>query len=84
MNWNIDTEEGMENAIAWQDKLLASVRQGGRWIVPRSMTIFEIDHAGKTVRKCLESVRPEPTIVRVLKAAGWKVVGPDGKTEINK
>lgn len=83
MNWDIDTEEGMANAIAWQKQLLAVVTQGDRWVVPRSLTIFEIDHAGKTVRKC-SGGRPEPTIVRVLKAAGWRVVGPDGKREIDK
>lgn len=84
MNFNIDTPEGMKNAIRWQLNLLSTITQGGRWVVPRSLTIFEVDHANKTVRKCAEAMRPEPIIVRVLKAAGWKVVGPDGVTEINK
>jgi hypothetical protein len=90
MNFNIDTPEGMKNAIEWQNNLLRTITQGGRWVVPRSLTIFEVDHANKTIRKCVggaplgSSRKGEPIIVRVLKAAGWKVVGADGVTEINK
>lgn len=83
MNWNIDTEEGMENAIKWQQGMLRMVAQGGRWVVPRSFTIFEVDHRNKTVRKCTGQA-PEPIIVRVMVAAGWRVVGPDGATEIDQ
>lgn len=85
MNFNIDTPEGMKNAIVWHNNLLSTITQGGRWVVPRSLTIFEVDHVRKTVRRCYDnSLMPEPIIVRVLKAAGWKVVGPDGVTEIDK
>ena len=72
MNWNIDTPEGMANAIAWQTQMISVLKSGGRWIVPRSMTVYEIDHERKVAR-CCTGFRPEPTIVRVFNAMGWTV-----------
>lgn len=76
MNLNIDTTDGMANAVAWQERHVALLGQGGRWIVPRSGTVYEIDHANKTARRCF-GFRPEPTIERVFEAMGWKVVDHD-------
>lgn len=71
VNFNIDTEEGMANAVAWQKKLFATMVDGGRWIVPRSMSIYEINHSTKTVRRIM-GMYEEPVIKRVVEATGWK------------
>lgn len=71
VNWNIDTPEGMENAIAWTDKTFATLVDGGRWVVPRSMSIYEVSHSTKTVRRVM-GMFEEPVIQRVVEAAGWK------------
>lgn len=71
VNWNIDTPEGMENAVAWTDRTFAALVDGGRWIVPRSMSIYEISHSTKTVRRIM-GMFEESVIQRVVEAAGWK------------
>lgn len=71
-HFNLDTEEGMADAIAWMNAKLAEFPEGGgRWIVPRSGSVYEVDHKLKTVRRVL-GYFDEPTIERVIKAAGWK------------
>lgn len=69
---NIDTPEGMRAAIAWQTQLVNVIAQGGRWVVPRSGSIYAIDHEGKQAKR-LSGFAPEPTITRVFLAMGWKV-----------
>ncbi len=76
MNFNIDTEEGMANAVAWQQKMIDVLADGGRWVVPRSGTIYMIDKTNKRARKVL-GLKPEPTITRVFEAMGWTVEGND-------
>lgn len=70
-NFDISTDEGMANAVAWQKKVLDALVDGGRWVVPRSMSIYEISHTTKTVRR-LMGAHEEPIIRRVIEAAGWK------------
>lgn len=70
-NFNIDTEEGLANAVKWTNHVFSLIVDGGRWIVPRSMSAYEINHGTKTVRRVLGAF-PEPIIERVIKAAGWK------------
>lgn len=68
---NIDTEEGMADAVAWMNVNLSTFAEGGRWIVPRSGSIYEVSHSTKTVRRIM-GLFDEPAIERVIKAAGWK------------
>lgn len=72
-SWDLNTAEGMENAIAWQLKLFSTLADGGKWVVPRSGTIYTIHHAKKTVVRRL-GFAPEPDIERVIRAAGWTVL----------
>lgn len=69
---NIDTEQGMKDAVAWQEAHIAFVKDGGTWIVPRSNTFITINHKDKRAT-FVSSANPEPTIVRVFKAMGWEV-----------
>lgn len=73
MNFDIDTAEGMERAVAWQDALFSKMVDGGRWIVPRSMSIYEVSHSTKTVRR-ISGMFEERVIQRVCEAAGWKYI----------
>lgn len=70
INFNIATEEGMANAVEWTNKTFAVLADGGRWIVPRSGSIYEVSHSTKTVRRIM-GLFDEPEIERVIKAAGW-------------
>lgn len=69
---NIDTPQGMREAIAWQTKLVNAITQGGRWVVPRSGSIYMIDKEGKRAKR-VPGLLPEPTITRVFLAMGWTV-----------
>lgn len=70
-NLNIDTEQGMAAAVAWQTALVGKIKDGGTWIVPRSHSIYNINHKMKYARKI--SGDPEPSIERVFEAMGWRV-----------
>ena len=78
MNYNIDTIEGMNNAVEWQAQMLSVLVDGGRWVVPRSGSIWEINRTTRTARLCAQ-ILPDPLVVRVFKASGWKVVDAEGK-----
>ena len=71
--YDLDTEEGMANAIAWTNRTLETLNDDGIWIVPRSgMLIRVLSHSDKVLR-VLEGETPDPSITRVLKAAGWTI-----------
>lgn len=72
MNYDIDTEEGMNNAVRWTQATLDNIKDGGKWVIPRSGTIVTIDHANKTAH-ILAGYLPEPDTERVIKAMGWEV-----------
>lgn len=70
MNYDLDTEEGMKNAVTWTNNCMALLRDGGTWIVPRSGTVVtRIDKRRVRVREFI----PDPSIKRVLIAAGYDV-----------
>lgn len=71
-NYNLDTDEGMANAVLWTNNTLALLRDGGIWYVPRSGTVVTVvGHADKTAR--VRSFVPDPSIERVLRAGGWSI-----------
>lgn len=70
-NMNIDTPEGMKNAVAWQEAHIARMADGGVWAVPRSGSFYTISKATKTAVRT--GLLPEPTIERVFEAMGWSV-----------
>lgn len=70
MDYDLDTEEGMKNAINWTNITLGHLADGGRWYVPRSGTIITVvDRLGK--RCAIFSDSPDPSLMHVLGAAGW-------------
>ena len=69
----INTAEGMAQAVAWQTAHCALIKEGGTWAVPRSGTVIIISHKNK--QATFYGLLPEPDIGRVFEAMGWVVVG---------
>lgn len=72
MNFDIDTPKGMENAVAWQQRLVDSVKDGGSWAVPRSGSVYTLDKVNKVATRAA-FFYIDHQIDRVFKAMGWKV-----------
>jgi len=72
MNYDIDTEEGMSNAVQWLQYNFSVIKTGGKWVIPRSGTIVTVDHPNKTAY-ILAGHTPEPDTERVIKHMGWEV-----------
>lgn len=71
-NLNLDDPFEFEVAKVWTYRLLTSMKTGGKWIVPRSMSTYIVVHGPKMLVKVSGS--PEPSITRVVTAIGWEVV----------
>ena len=73
INYDINTEEGMRNAIEWTERCLGKLKDGGVWYVPRSCTVVQIiSHDRKELK--LVSIIPDRSIRLVLAAAGWTFI----------
>jgi hypothetical protein len=73
MNYDLNTKEGMNNAIKWTRAMFNQIKDGGAWMVPRSMTMVRINHTDK-VATLLVGFAPDPSLRRVIEAMGWTVV----------
>ena len=69
---DINTSEGMKDAIAWMENMIRMVADGGLWAVPRSTTIIQIDKTNKNA-VILRQRKPDTSIDAVFKAMGWEV-----------
>ncbi len=73
MNYNLNTAEGMANAIRWTEELLATLNEGGVWAIPRSSSGYMlVDRKDKLIR--LTFGQGDGATERVLAEAGWRVV----------
>lgn len=75
MNFDINSKQGMANAVKWTNNTLRHLKDGGTWMVPRSGTqVIMLDYAA---RKCrvVEGFEPDLSITKVLRAGGWVVEG---------
>lgn len=72
-NYNVATKSGMQNSVAWLNSFVARIAQGGTWMIPRSGTIYVIDHAAKKAHKTC-ALLPDPSLDQVFEAAGWTVI----------
>lgn len=73
MNYDLDTKEGMVNAIIWTKKLIEGLNDGGTWLVPRSGTMVTFDKKTQTATVNAPFAR-DTSVTRVLTAMGWKIV----------
>lgn len=71
MNYNLDTQDGMANAIAWTQDMLDHLNNIGVWIVPRSGSLVHFDQEKKTAN--VVSFLPDNSLARVLTAMGFTV-----------
>ena len=72
MNYDLDTKDGMANAVQWTTEHFAKLKDGGIWIVPRSGTLVRVNHTDKTAT--IHNTTPDPSIKRVIEAMGWTIV----------
>lgn len=69
MNYDIDTPEGMVNAVAWLNNMLeSSAKPMVMWYIPRSFAVYMIDKKAKTYTSEGEDSATE----QVLAEAGFK------------
>lgn len=73
MNYDLDTKEGMNHAIQWTRNMFSLIKDGGTWMVPRSMTMVRINHTDK-IATLIVGFAPDPSLKRVIEAMGWTVV----------
>ena len=73
MTYDLDTKDGMNNAITWTRNLFDTIKDGGAWMVPRSMTMVRVNHTDK-VATIIVGLVPDPSLRRVIEAMGWTVV----------
>ena len=71
MNYDLDTEEGMENSKTWLNQLLSTLTNNGTWYVPRSDTVVRVNKTEKTAS--IQSTEPDPSLARVFVAIGYAV-----------
>ena len=71
MNYDLDTQAGMANAIAWTKAMLARLNDVGVWMVPRSGSLVHFDQTKKTAK--VVSILPDPSLARVLTEMGFTV-----------
>ncbi len=73
MNYDLNTKEGMNNAVKWTQAMFDTVSGGGVWMVPRSMTMVRINKKGRIATRVV-GFAPDPSIRKVIEAMGWTVV----------
>lgn len=72
-DYDLDTKAGLGQSVRWLNTHLAQIKDGGMWLIPRSGSVYEVRHTGKTAIKVMQTL-PDPSLDKVFRAAGWKVV----------
>lgn len=71
MNYNIDTSQGMRNAVGWMEQMLGECRTPTLiWMIPRSGATYTIH----ITEKNYSSVATDEPTERVLQHMGFKKV----------
>lgn len=73
MNFDLDTKQGMDNAVRWTEKLFDVMNDGATWAVPRSSTLVTINKDTKTAT-VTQGFAPEQGLLQVIRAMGWTVI----------
>jgi hypothetical protein len=72
-NYDLNTKEGMVNAMLWTKQLVNNIRDGGKWLIPRSGTVVTFDKK-KQIATVDAPFGTDTSVTRVLKAMGWKII----------
>lgn len=70
-SWDVDTKEGLANAVEWMERHVTTFRDQGRWITPRSGSIVVLDQLNKQAIRVL-GLAPETGTRKVFEAMGWR------------
>lgn len=73
MQFDLDTKDGMNNAVRWTQMLFDNMQDTASWGVPRSGTIVRINKPEKTAT-LIGGFLPDPSLKRVIEAMGWTVI----------
>jgi hypothetical protein len=73
MNFDLDTTEGMNNAVTWTRNHFELLSDNGAWGIPRSGTLVRINKTEK-IATIITGFAPDPAIKRVIEAMGWTVI----------
>lgn len=68
---NIDTEQGMQEAVQWMHNHLITLKEGGKWVIPRSGMVVTLDNWER--REVTLHGPLDYSTVEVLEAGGWKI-----------
>ena len=79
MNYDLNTKEGMANAVNWTQDLVDTLSDNGTWMIPRSLTTVSVNKPTKTVT--IRAVLPETSVPKVFKAMGWTVIEMKGELQ---
>ena len=73
MNFDLDTAEGMNNAVRWTRQHFELLNDGGSWGIPRSGTIVRVNKKDR-IATIITGFAPDLCIKRVIEAMGWTVI----------
>lgn len=73
MNFDIDTDQGMANSMAWTQNIINMLKPGGAWAIPRSNTLVTFDRHRTVATMIVDKPGLEDCTKRVLQAIGWAV-----------
>lgn len=65
-----------ERAGPWVNKLLLTLRPGGTWVVPRSVSTVKVLSEVPPI-VWVHYIFPDPTLLRTLSSAGWTIQSTD-------
>lgn len=71
-DYDLETKEGMQNAVFWTQGLFASMREGAVWTIPRSNTSVKVHHTTKSVT-IKDGTHPEDGVRKVIEKMGWTI-----------
>jgi len=72
-DYDLDTKDGMNNAVKWTRAMFDTINDDGVWMVPRSMTMVRINKRER-IATLIVGIAPDPSLKRVIEAMGWTVV----------
>ena len=72
-DYDLDTKDGMNNAVKWTRNMFDTINDDGVWMVPRSMTMVRINKRER-IATLIVGIAPDPSLKRVIEAMGWTVV----------
>jgi hypothetical protein len=73
VNYDLDTKEGMANAVKWTEQMFNVLNDGASWGLPRSGTLVRVNKQTKTAT-ITQGFAPEDGLAQVIRAMGWKVI----------